>query len=157
MKAALFFLALFLLAGSCTTLETCEEDGVSEMVARFKTETDGVLSDTSISNLRIYGIREDQPIWFLYDSVETNEILLPLDPQHDFSRFVFMANGFSDTLTLSHSSEDYLIDYACGFGKIFELEPDPDYGGGMIKGDSLIFPTVTTTYYDDEIHLWLYF
>ena len=135
----------------------CEEDSISELVAVFKTQTGSEVKDTIISNLRIYGIREAQSIWFLYDSVSASDILLPLDPHHDFSSFVLQANGFSDTLTLSHSSEDYLISFSCGFGHLFTLEADPAYGGGMIKKDSLINPLVSTSLYEDDIHIWLWF
>lgn len=157
MKVPLLFLGLMLLALSCNTQETCEEDSISEIVALFKTETEGIVSDTTIDNLRIYGMRADQPTWFLYDSVSESDILLPLDPNQDQSSFVFIANGYSDTLTLSHSSEDYLISFSCGFGKRFTLGSGTSYEGGMIVNDSLIYPDVNTTLEEDEIHIWLYF
>ena len=157
MKLSPFFLALMTLAWSCAPEELCEEDSISELVVSFKTETSGLLSDTTISGLTIYGIREGQPTWLLYDSVTFAEILLPLDPHHDASNFVFQANGKTDTLGLMHKSEIYLISYACGFGHQFTLDPDMHYGEGMILKDSLINSIVNTTLEDIEAHIWLYF
>jgi len=152
-----FLLALLLLACSCAPEELCEEDSVSDVVVSFKTETGGLLSDTTIADLTIYGIREGQPTWLLYDSVTLAEILLPLDPHHDESEFVFQANGKTDTLGLKHQSEIYLISYACGFGHQFTLDPEMQYGEGMILKDSLINPEVNTSLEDIEAHIWLYF
>jgi len=154
---SLLYMLLLLLSISCSPAEPCEEDSISELLALFKTETDGEVIDTTIANLRIYGIREGQPTWFLYDSVSVSEIILPLDPHHEFSNFVFIANGFSDTLALSHSTEDYLISFSCGFGHLFTLDPSPVYQGGMIKKDSIINPVVTTSLEEDETHIWFYF
>ena len=150
-------LALMLLACSCAPEEPCEEDSISELVISFKTETNGLLSDTAITGLTIYGIREGQPTWLLYDSVTFAEILLPLDPHRDESHFVFQANGKADTLGLMHTSEIYMISYACGFGHRFTLDPDMQYGEGMILKDSLINPIVNTSLEDIEAHIWLYF
>ena len=157
MKAPLLFLSLTLLAISCTEPEPCNEDSVSEVVASFKTESGGLVSDTTISALTVYGIREGQDIWLLYDSVAYSEILLPLDPHHDFSRFVFQTGEKTDTLTLPHSSEIYLISYSCGFGNQFSLETDIQYGTGMFVKDSIINPIVNTSLEEEDIHIWLYF
>ena len=146
-----------LLACSCAPEELCEEDSISELVVSFKTESGGLLSDTTIADLTIYGIREGQPTWLLYDSVTLAEILLPLDPHHEISSFVFQANGKTDTLGLNHQSEIYLISYACGFGHQFTLDPELQYGEGMILKDSLINSTVNTSLEDIEAHIWLYF
>jgi len=158
MKTQLLYLVLILLLSSCTTTELCEEDSISELVAVFKTETGGELKDTFLADLHIYGIREGQATWFLYDSDSLSEILLPLDPHNDLSSFVFLAKGFSDTLTLVHSSEDYLISFSCGFGKLFTLPEDPAaYEGGMIKKDTVLNPVISTSLEEDETHIWLYF
>ena len=157
MKAPLLFLVLILLASSCTTLEPCDEDSISELVASFKTETDGSVIDTTVSALTVYGIREGQSIWLLYDSISEDEIFLPLDPHHDFSSFVFQTGEKTDTLTLPHSSEIYLISYSCGFGNQFSLETDIQYGTGMFVKDSIINPIVNTSLEEEDIHIWLYF
>ena len=158
MRAPLLYMLLFLLAISCSPAEPCEEDSISEVVAVFKTETGGEVKDTTISKLWVYGVRDNQAIWYPLDSVTSSGILLPLDPNNDHSSFVFATKGFSDTLTLTHSSEDYLISFSCGFGKLFTLDPNPaDYKGGMIKKDTLINPLVSSTLEEDETHIWLYF
>lgn len=157
MKAALLFLGLALLAISCTTQELCEEDSISELVASFKTITGGLVSDTTISALTVYGIRDGQPTWLLYDSMTYSEILLPLDPHHDFSHFVFQTGEKTDTLTLPHSSEIYLISYSCGFGNRFTLDPDIQYGVGMFVKDTIINPLVEASLEEEDTHIWLYF
>jgi hypothetical protein len=156
MKAALLILGLTLFAFSCTTKELCEEDSISELVASFKTVSEGLVTDTTISGLQVYGIREGQDIWFLYDTVPGSEILLPLDPLHDFSRFVFQTGGQSDTLTLQHHSQEYLISYSCGFGKLFDLD-EIQYRGGMFVKDSIINSQISTSLEETETHIWLYF
>ena len=160
MKAALLFLGLTLFAFSCTQ-ELCEENSMSELVASFKTESDGLVTDTTISGLQVYGIREGQAIWFLYDTlpgsvIPGSEILLPLDPLHDYSRFVFQTDGQSDTLTLQHSSQEYLISYSCGFGKLFDLN-EIQYQGGMFVKDSIIHSQISASLEETDIHIWLYF
>jgi len=157
MKAPLLLLVLSLLTFSCAPEEVCEEDSVSELVASFKTVSEGLNTDTTISELSIYGIREGQPIWLLYDSLSLSEILLPLDPHHDFSRFVFQEGGQTDTLTLTHSSEVYLISYSCGFGNQFTLDPDIQYGEGMFVKDTIINPLVNTSLEEVDTHIWLFF
>ena len=156
MKLSYCFLCIALFAYSCSTQEVCEEDSISELVASFKTETGGILHDTILSALKIYGIRDGQDIWYLYDTVSGSDILLPLDPHHNESRFVFQTTGQTDTLTLGHSSELYLISYACGFGNLFSLGTI-QYKGGMIVKDSLINPVIHASLEEDEIHIWLYF
>ena len=157
MKASLLFLGLILLAYSCISEELCEEDSISELVASFKTESGGVVSDTTISTkLSVYGIREGQDIWFLYDSVQDSEIFLPLDPHHDFSRFVFQTAEQIDTLTLTHSSQEYMISYSCGFGMQFTLE-GIQYEEGMFVNDTIINPLINTSLEEGDTHIWLYF
>ena len=158
MKQALPFLLLIFLAISCTTQDICDEDSISELVASFKTQSDGIVSDTSLSALYVYGIREGQSTWLLYDSVlVASEILLPLDPHHTYSRFVFQVNEETDTLTLNHSAEIYLISYPCGFGNQFTLDPDIQYGEGMILKDTIINPIINTSLEEVDAHIWLYF
>jgi hypothetical protein len=158
MKQALPLLLLFFFALSCSTDDICNEDSISEVVASFKTQSDGIVSDTSLSALYVYGIREGQSTWLLYDSVlVASEILLPLDPHHTYSRFVFQVEEKRDTLTLLHSSEIYLISYTCGFGNQFALDPDPEYGGGMILNDSILHPIINTTIEEFDANIWLYF
>ena len=157
MRAPLFVLGLILLAGSCTTQEPCDEDSVSELVAVFKTETGGEVRDTTVSGLSIYGIREGQSTWLLYDSLSLSKILLPLDPHHDFSRFVFFTSIQSDTLTINHSSELYLISYSCGFGSQFTLDDYNQYATGMFTGDSTINENVNSSLEQEDVHIWLYF
>jgi hypothetical protein len=157
MKASLLFLGLILLVYSCISEELCEEDSISELVASFKTETEDIVSDTTISALTVYGIREGQPTWLLYDSVTYSEILLPLDPHNDFSRFVFQAGEQTDTLILPHKSEIYMISYSCGFGMQFTLDPDIQYGEGFFVKDTIINPLVNTSLEEVDTHIWLYF
>lgn len=156
MKFSPGILWLALIACSCTTQEICEEDSISRLVAAFKTETGGILHDTTISALKVYGIREGQPDWYLNDTVNSSGVLLPLDPHHSESRFVFETPGQTDTLILDHSSELYLISYACGFGHQFSLG-DIRYNGGMIVKDTLLYPLISASLEEDETHIWLYF
>lgn len=156
MKPPLLFLLLSLLAFSCSTQDICNEDSVSELVAGFKTESGGIVSDTTISGVIVYGIREGQPIYLLYDTIDVSEIILPLDPHHDYSRFVLQVNDEADTLTLTHNSEVYLISYSCGFGNLFTLD-NIQYDEGMIVKDTIINQLIDTSLEEVDEHIWLYF
>ena len=156
MKSRLILLLTLILVASCTTQDICDEDSQSILVARFRTQVNNEIVDTLLTGFSIHGIREgwvDRP---LYDSVSTGKIGIPLDPNHDFSRFVLSAGDKSDTLVIYHSSEAYLISYTCGFAARFTLE-EFRYSGGLITDLELIKADVDAELETDEEHIWIYF
>ena len=151
----LIFFSLSLLA-SCTTQDVCEDDNQSKLVARFKTIESDVVSDTIVSGVTIYGIREGKVDSLLYDSSTTDEILLPLNPNHDFSRFVLSVNENVDTLKFIHTTEFYLLSYTCGFAALFSLD-SVNYSHPMIHDVEIVNSVIDAEPEENEEHLWIYF
>jgi len=151
-------LPLFLLLGlfSCSTLEVCDDNIQSELVARFKTIEEGVVNDTSISGVTLYGIREGKSDSLLYDSVTVMDVVLPLDSHHDFSRFILNIYEQTDTLTIQHTNEFYMISYTCGFASLFTINSFV-YSNLMINDIEIVNSMVDAELEQDEEHLWIYF
>jgi hypothetical protein len=155
MKFRILFLSIAILAAGCVSVEVCDEEYVSELAARFKTEKDGELADTTVNALTLYGIREGLSDSLLYDSLSTSGFLVPLDPHHDVSRFVLQIDSLRDTLSIYYEHEVYMISYTCGFGSLFTLDP-LEYKTGLIKKDTILNEMVDAEYEDNEVHIWLY-
>jgi hypothetical protein len=145
---------------SCDTLEICDDSGESVLVARFKIQGDELNSDTIISSFSLFGIREGKADSLLYDSTSSSasRVELPLDPHHDFSRFVLQIDELSDTLYIGHTTGYYLMSYTCGYAALFTLDPDKlHHGNSMIRGFEIIEAVIDAEQLQDEEHLWLYF
>ena len=158
MKSRLLLISVLFAMVSCLTQEVCDDNSQSELVARFKTEVSEAVSDTIISGVSIYGIREGKSDSLLYDSSEVSRIVLPLDPHHTYSRFVMKIDESSDTLTLVHSTGFYLVSYNCGYGAIHTLNPDSiGHGHKLFYDTKIIDAVIDAATEQDEEHLWLYF
>ena len=156
MRIALLISFSLSLLASCTTQDVCDDDNQSKLVARFKTIESDVVSDTIVSGVTIYGIREGKIDSLLYDSSTTSGILLPLDPNHDFTRFVLRVNEYSDTIRFIHSTEFYLLSYTCGFAALFNL--DSILSSNLIIHDlEIINSVIDAELEQNEEHLWIYF
>jgi len=156
MRIGLLISFSLLLLTSCTTQDVCDDDNQSKLVARFKTIESDTVSDTIVSGVTIYGIREGQTDSLLYDSSATSEILLPLDPNHDFTRFVLSVNEHSDTLRFIHTTEFYLLSYTCGFAALFNLD-SVRHSHLMIQDLEIINSVIDAELEENEEHLWIYF
>ena len=149
------FLFFAILTAGCVSVDTCEEEYVSEMVASFKTLKDGALADTTVTSLSLYGIREGETDSLLYDAESAAGFLAPLDPYHDFSSFVLQIDTLSDTLTVYYEHEIYMISYTCGFASLFSLDR-MDTSTGLIQNDSILSNMIDAEYEENEVHIWLY-
>ena len=150
-----FFFLVFLV--SCITQEFCDDDNESLLVVRFKTMESAVISDTIMSEVTIHGIRERKSDSLLYNLVSGSRFLLPLDPNHEQSRFVLNMNGQNDTLLVTHRNNVYMVSYTCGFSTLFNLENIPEYTGLMIKKIEIIDPMVDAVLEQNEEHIWIYY
>lgn len=158
MKYRLFLYLVVTFALSCNTLDICDDDAESVLVARFKFQEDELVSDSIVTGFTLYGIREGKADSLLYDSSTTSRIELPLDPHHHFSRFVMGINERRDTLTIGHATGYYLMSYTCGYAALFTLNPDSIIHGGTLFRDAEIRNAVIDAQQEqDEEHLWLYF
>ena len=155
MNARILFLFISIFIAGCVSVEVCEEEYASELVARFKTEKDGVIADTTVNALTLYGIREGQSNSLLYDAVSVSGFSVPLDPHHDFSSFVMQIDTLTDTLHIHYAHEIYMISYSCGFASLFTLE-NLEPVSGLIQKDTIINDMIDAEYEENEEHIWLY-
>lgn len=155
MKSRILLFIISILITSCITVDNCDDSSESELVARFKTMKEGVPSDSTVTALTLFGVREGLADSLLYNGLSTSVFVVPLNPHHDFSRFILQIGEQSDTLLLYHHHELYLISYGCGFGNLFTLD-DIGLSTGMIKCDTIINDMVDAEYEEDEEHIWLY-
>jgi hypothetical protein len=156
MKSRILLFIIFILAMGCTSVEVCDDDYDSELVARFKTRHEGAPADTTVSALTLYGIREGLSDSLLYDSVSASGFLVALDPHHYFSSFVLQINGQADTLVISYDLETYMISYTCGFANLFTIDDNIEWSSDVIKSDTILNDMIDAEYEENEEHIWLY-
>lgn len=155
MRFRILFLFLGMLMAGCITVEVCEEEYASEMVARFKTLKEGAAADTTLNAFSLYGIREGKADSLLYDQAPGSGFTVPLDPQLDYSNFVLQIDTLSDTLTVFYEHEIYMISYTCGFAHLFALD-ELESRTGLIQNDTIIKAMIDAEYEANEVHIWLY-
>ena len=155
MRSRILFVIISILVTGCISVEICDDDNNSVMVAKFMTMKDELPADTTVASLSLYGIREGRPDSLLYNQQSTNAFEVPLDPHHDFTRFVLQLGEQTDTLELNHHQELYMISYDCGFGNMFTLESIA-YRSGMIKNAEIKDEIVDAETEEDDVHIWLF-
>ena len=155
MRSRTLLFILLVLAASCVTVEVCDESYDSDLVAKFKTLHDGETVDSTLTAMTLYGIREGQSDSLLYDAASSSGFVVPLDPHHDFSSFVLQIDTLSDTLTVYHDFETYMESYTCGYANLFTLS-NIEFGGGIIKSDTILNEMIDAEYEENEEHIWLY-
>jgi hypothetical protein len=156
MRGAIPFLTAALLIFSCSTLEVCEEDLLPSAITTFHTYQNGTLTDTILSGIYLYGIRENKPDSLLYDSAKAAKIQLPLNPNSDHSTFVFKVQDLIDTIEIYHTSTIYLLSFTCGFANDFTMT-DIAFTRYSLTDIELIKEYVNAEETDVEEHLKFYF
>ena len=101
-----FFIFAILLSG-CVDVETCDEGTESELVVKFKTVKEGINSDSTVTALSLYGIREGKSDSLLYNSLSTSGFVVPLNPHISHSSFVLKIDEQTDTLIIYQHQELY--------------------------------------------------
>jgi len=155
MRSLILFVIISILVTGCISVEICDDDNNSVMVANFMTMKDEVPSDSTVASLSLYGIREGKPDSLLYNQEAAFSFEVPLDPHHDYSRFVLQVDTLTDTLELIHTQELYLISYDCGFGNVFTLD-SIGYSSGLIKSAEIKDEKVDALTEEDDVHIWLF-
>jgi hypothetical protein len=156
MHSRILFVIISILVTGCISVEICDDDNNSVMVAKFMTMKDDLPADSTVASLSLYGIREGRPDSLLYNNQPSvNAFEVPLDPHHDFSRFALEVDGQTDTLELMHTQELYLISYDCGFGNVFSLE-NFAISSGLIKSAEIKDEIVDAETEVDDVHIWLF-
>ena len=157
MHSRILIFIISILITSCISVEICDDDNNSMMVAKFMTMKDEIPADSTVASLSLYGIREGQPDSLLYNNqLNTNNFEVPLDPHHDFSSFVLQINEQTDTLELMHTKELYMISYDCGFGNLFTLDDNIGISSGVIKSAEIKDDKVDAETEQDDEHIWLF-
>ena len=156
MKKAVLLLPVLLLIAACATREICDADNQSDMVARFKVAGTEPPADTVLASVTVHGIRPGKPDSLLYRDVPSARLVLPLNPNAEYSSFVIEADGRRDTLRVDHRTEYYLISYTCGFAALFTLEALAPSGAAIRKAE-IMNGIVDAKLEQDEEHIWLYF
>jgi hypothetical protein len=157
MHSRILLFILSILATSCISVEICDDDNNSIMVAKFMTMKDELPADSTVASLSLYGIREGRPDSLLYNNqLATNIFEVPLDPHHDITRFVLQINEQTDTLELMHTKELYMISYDCGFGNLFTLDDNIGTSSGVIKSAEIKDEKVDAETEQDDVHIWLF-
>lgn len=156
MKTLCISLGCLLLLLSCTTQDICDDEDHSELVARFKTRVDDVVADTILSDVTIFGVREGKPDSLLVVSQSLSRVVLPLDANKAYTRFVFRIKDQSDTIRINHTTEFYLISYTCGFAPLFTIQ-SLSGSTGLIGSLEIRNAVIDAELEQNEEHLWIYF
>lgn len=103
----ILFVGIF---SSCTEEESCREE--NEVYLRVGFYSAGTLNQISVDSIWVKGIGVDE---YLYTNTKkAKQILLPLKKNGNQSDFIIRVNNETDTLKISHTNQEYLIDYNCG-------------------------------------------
>ena len=157
MHSRILIFIISILITSCISVEICDDDNNSVMVAKFMTLKDELPADSTVASLSLYGIREGRPDSLLYNNqLNTNNFQVPLDLHHNFTRFVLQINEQTDTLELMHTKEVYMISYDCGFGNLFTLDDNIGIRSGVIKSAEIKNEKVDAETEQDDVHIWLF-
>lgn len=109
-KILAIFIGLALFFNSCVEEGSCREE--NEVYLRVGFYNDLTLGQLSADSIWVKGIGVDQ---YLYaNTKKVKQILLPLKKNGIQSDFIIRMNNQIDTLKISHTNQEYLIDYNCG-------------------------------------------
>ena len=143
MKKYIFISILLLLTNSsCEKDDVCLEPPTPKLMLKFY-DFQNPLNEKEVENLSIVVLPENDTI---YKNLTTNELSLQLNVNQDFSKFLFIKDQNTDTLTFSYERHPVFVSKTCGYKTIFEqfsaqLSSDNDL---WIKNIEVITPTVNT-------------
>ncbi len=143
MKKYIFISILLLLTNSsCEKDDVCLEPVTPKLMLKFY-DFQNPLNEKEVENLSIVVLPENDTI---YKNLTTNELSLQLNVNQDFSKFLFIKDQNTDTLTFSYERHPVFVSKTCGYKTIFEqfstqLSTDNNL---WIKNIEVITPTVNT-------------
>ncbi len=143
MKKYIFISILLLLTNSsCEKDDVCLEPVTPKLMLKFY-DFQNPLNEKEVENLSIVVLPENDTI---YKNLTTNELSLQLNVNQDFSKFLFIKDQNTDTLTYSYERHPVFVSKTCGYKTIFEqfstqLSTDNNL---WIKNIEVITPTVNT-------------
>lgn len=132
--------------------EECNRNISNDAGMGFYTFQDSIETMAGIKTLSLFG--EARPDSLLYDSVQNaTSVRLPLDPNKDFSHFVFRIASQQDTVKINYSRQLHFISQACGFIMDFHIQ---DIGTTHHLFDSVVMTEPNVTLNSDEEHIKIY-
>ena len=119
------FLFVFLLSGinACEKDDICVEGDTALLIIRFY-DADNPLEFKSVTNLRVTGSGQEDPVDTFTDRSTLDSISIPLRINEPDTGFQFISDsateddletGNIDTLTFSYTTQEVFVSRACGF------------------------------------------
>jgi len=161
-RKALLSLSLFvlvsvpLLTPGCNYLGNCADTTEYPVNARLSSWVNGKALDSIPDSLYVYVIRPGTSDSLVYDSITTNLLSLPLNPQTNLSSFIFEFLEASDTLYINHHQYADLVSYDCGLTYIYIID-SISFTGNVIDSVALYYPQTNTELLTDEENIRIYF
>ena len=127
---------------SCEKDDVCLEPTTPKLMIKFYNEANPS-TEKEVQNLNIVTLPQYDTI---FKNLSTNELALQLNVNQDFSKFLFIKDQNTDTLTFSYERHPVFVSKTCGYKTIFEqfstqLSTDNNL---WIKNIEVITPTVNT-------------
>ncbi len=112
----LLFLAFFFLWTSCEKDDVCLGATTPKMVIRFYdySQADIIKPTTELTVVALPS--KDT----LYKETATDSIAIPLDPNQNFTEYIFIENNNPDTLKITYDLSPYFVSKACGYIMFFD-------------------------------------
>ncbi len=132
---------------SCTEEEVCDQKVRSVLYAKFKKVHAGAEEDTTLNNVTLYGLGNENMI---YDSTNNlSQIGMLLNPELNVSSFIIKLDSIYDTMSFYYQHELIFISYPCGFSAIFTIDSSictTNKIDSLILTDPIIDPESEETY-----------
>jgi hypothetical protein len=152
-KTITVFLVMLLAAATTSCLEEeCDQSLRNLAGFGFYTLEEGARVDSTIPDLSVYAV--EQPDTLLYDSLDRETAYLPLDPTRNQTRFVFVIDSISDTVSIEYSREQIFVSQACGFTTRFQIS-QARVTNAHFDSITTINPSVTLNENEEHFHLYL--
>ncbi len=153
-RAYFFIFTLVFFAMSCEKDDICVEGDTPLLIIRFYDAAEPETSK-SVSNLRVIGLNQSDPVDTFADRTTLDSIAIPLRINQPDTEFLFISDsadeddletGNIDTLRFSYSTQEVFVSRACGFIANYDelsetLSPDSD---NWIQSIEIITPTINS-------------
>ena len=150
------FLYTLLLVGvnGCEKDDICVEGDTPLLIIRFY-DVDNPLEAKAVTNLRVTGLGQENPVDTFADRTSLDSIAIPLRIHQPDTQFSFISEsadedgvetGNTDMLTFSYTTQEVFVSRACGFIANYDeltdsLEADAD---NWIQSIEIITPTINS-------------
>ena len=162
-RAIFLFILLLFGINACEKDDICVEGDTALLIIRFY-DAENPEEFKSVTNLRVTGLGQDNPVDTFTDRSTLDSISIPLRINEPDTGFEFISESESeddveigniDTLTFSYTTEEVFVSRACGFiANYTELSDALSVDGdNWIQSIEIISPTVNSI---DAAHVYVY-